>query len=141
MVRNGKDAAPVALNRDAAMAEYGEGDFGDDSKPVCVVKEIPAIKILNERADYPPAVGVFSPWIRPILKRLPWYSKGKEAGNDLAGMAIAAVAKRLAFPTDRPDILSKLQQGKDEQGRPMGREELTSEAFGQIVAGSDTVSK
>ena len=36
-----------------------------------------------------------------------------------------AVAKRLAIPTDRIDLLSKSQ--RDSEGKPMGREELTAE--------------
>ena len=80
----------------------------------------------------------------------------------LAGLAIAAVSKRLALAeagagsesesgpgsesgaragTDRVDLLSKLQEGKDDEGRPMGREELTAEAQTQLIAGSDTTSK
>ncbi|KAL5480931.1 hypothetical protein ACEPAI_9872 [Sanghuangporus weigelae] len=50
-----------------------------------------------------------------------------------------SLAKRLTFPTDRPDILSKLQQGKDEEGRPMSREEVTEEAFAQLLFLCDNV--
>jgi len=53
---------------------------------------------------------------------------------------VAAVAKRLASPAYRTDLLSKLQQGKDEDGNPMGRAELTAEALTQLIAGSDTTS-
>jgi len=61
----------------------------------------------------------------------------------LAGLAIAAVNKRLSTPDQgRPtDLLSKLQTGKDDSGNPMGREELTAEALTQLIAGSDTTSK
>jgi benzoate 4-monooxygenase len=61
----------------------------------------------------------------------------------LAGIAIAAVEKRLADPSasDRGDLLSKLQEGKDEKGKPMGKEELTSEALTQLIVGNDTISK
>ena len=59
----------------------------------------------------------------------------------LAGIAIAQVAKRLTTPTDRTDLLGKLQEGKDDEGNPMGREELTAEALTQLIAGSDTTSK
>ena len=140
MVRNGRDAAPVAVDHKAVMESYGNS-FADETKPTFAVREIPAVKILDKRSKYGPALGVLPSWVRPLIGRLPWYMKGKEAGKDLVGMAIAAVAKRLAFPTDRPDILAKLQQGKDEEGRPMGREELTAEAFAQLIAGSDTISK
>ena len=78
---------------------------------------------------------------RPFAQRIPWFANGSRAVKNLAGLAVAAVAKRLAAPTDRTDLLSKLQEGKDEDGRPMGREELTAEALTQLIAGSDTTSK
>lgn len=45
------------------------------------------------------------------------------------------------MPSDRNDLLSKLQKGKDAEGNPMGRAELTAEALTQLIAGSDTTSK
>ncbi|OBZ77504.1 Benzoate 4-monooxygenase [Grifola frondosa] len=48
--------------------------------------------------------------------------------------------QRFNTPTDRADLLGKLQEGRDEEGRPMGREELTAEALTQLIAGSDTTS-
>jgi benzoate 4-monooxygenase len=54
---------------------------------------------------------------------------------------VAAVEKRLQEPSDRNDLLSKLQHGKDAEGNPMGRAELTAEALTQLIAGSDTTSK
>lgn len=87
-------------------------------------------------------MGVLPPWWRPYVKRfIPWFSKGDQAVKNLAGLAIAAVSKRLNQPTYRVDLLSKLQEGKDDEGRPMGREELTAEALTQLIAGSDTTSK
>jgi len=75
-----------------------------------------------------------------LKKFHPWYRKGSVATANLAGLAIAAVSKRLKSPTDRVDLLSKLQQGKDDEGKPMGRPELTAEALTQLIAGSDTTS-
>ena len=49
--------------------------------------------------------------------------------------------RRGTAPTDRTDLLGKLQEGKDDEGNPMGREELTAEALTQLIAGSDTTSK
>jgi len=51
-----------------------------------------------------------------------------------------AVAKRLATSTDRVDLLSKLQEGRDGNGNPMGKTELTAEALTLLIAGSDTTS-
>jgi len=79
-------------------------------------------------------------WSRPYAKKLPWFAKGSKAVKNLAGIAIAAVDKRLTTPSDRVDLLARLQEGKDEEGQPMGRSELTAEALTQLIAGSDTTS-
>ncbi|KDQ19990.1 hypothetical protein BOTBODRAFT_27392 [Botryobasidium botryosum FD-172 SS1] len=125
MIEAGKDAAPIA--------EIGQSDKAQ-------VKYVPAIKTLNDRGDFSASMGVLPPWIRPYVKRIPWYSKGNQAVANLAGIAVAAVNKRLAEPTDRNDLLTRLQQGKDENGQPMCKEELTAEALTQLIAGSDTTS-
>ncbi|CAE6539806.1 unnamed protein product, partial [Rhizoctonia solani] len=123
------------------------------------VKYVPAVQVLNDRGDYSASMGVLPKWIRPIMKYLPWYARGNTAVQCLAGMAIAAVERRLKFglPDEdleeegeideklargkkRTDLLEKLMQGKDENGAPMGREELTAEALTQLIAGSDTTS-
>ena len=136
MIAAAKDSAPVAKSAEQGLSVYGQ----DPSK--CETIAIPAIKILNDRGEYSAAMGVLPPWLRPIVKRyIPWYSRGSNAVKNLAGLAVAAVAKRLASPAYRADVLSKLQQGKDEDGNPMGREELTAEALTQLIAGSDTTSK
>ncbi|KAF8756989.1 Cytochrome P450 monooxygenase [Rhizoctonia solani] len=123
------------------------------------VKYVPAVQVLNDRGDYSASMGVLPMWIRPIMKYVPWFSRGNTAVQCLAGMAIAAVERRLKFglpdePLEeeeeideklskgkkRTDLLEKLMQGKDENGAPMGREELTAEALTQLIAGSDTTS-
>ncbi|QRW07861.1 cytochrome P450 family protein [Ceratobasidium sp. AG-Ba] len=103
------------------------------------IKYVSAVRVLNDRGDYSASMGVLPAWC-------------------LAGMAVAAVEKRLKFglPEEasdedegfedgvlkrgRNDLLEKLMQGKDENGEPMGREELTAEALQQLIAGSDTTS-
>ncbi|KAL4079574.1 cytochrome P450 [Scleroderma citrinum] len=133
MIENGKDSAPVAVAQEAAMGSYG-------SKEGCEVVHIPAVQILNRRGEFSASMGVLPPHWRPYVRLLPWYGKGSAAVKNLAGLAVAAVAKRLTTPTDRVDLLSKLQEGRDDEGNPMGREELTAEALTQLIAGSDTTS-
>ena len=136
MLKAGKDIAPVAKSQSDAMAAYGNEDAKVD------IGYFPAVKILNDRGDYSASMGVLPPWMRPLLKKFhPWYRSGNAAVANLAGIAIAAIAQRLSTPTDRVDLLSKLQQGKDDEGKPMGRPELTAEALTQLIAGSDTTSK
>ena len=136
MVQAAKDIAPVARSHNDAMAAYGDEGAKVD------VQYFPAVRILNERGDYSASMGVLPPWIRALLKKFhPWYRKGNASTARLAGLAVAAVSKRLKSPTDRVDVLSKLQAGKDDAGKPMGPPELTAEALTQLIAGSDTTSK
>lgn len=128
------DAAPVATEHKDAMASYGA-----DNAPK--VTYFPAVQVLNDRGEYSASMGVLPPHWRPLVVRfIPWYRNGGKAVQRLAGIAIAAVSKRLTAPTDRADLLGKLQEGKDDEGNPMGREELTAEALTQLIAGSDTTS-
>ena len=136
MLKAAKDIAPVARSKDDAMAAYGDEEAKVD------IEYFPAARILNERGDYVASLGVLPMWARTFLGKFhPWYRKGGIALENLNGLAIAAVCQRLKTPTDRVDILSKLQQGKDDEGKPMGRLELTAEAVTQLVAGSDTAAK
>ncbi|KAG0141431.1 hypothetical protein CROQUDRAFT_663840 [Cronartium quercuum f. sp. fusiforme G11] len=41
---------------------------------------------------------------------------------------------------DRKDHLARLHEGKDANGNPMGRDELTAEALMQLIAECDTTS-
>jgi len=133
MIEAGADSASVAVHDDnAANIDAAE-------KKLEIIR-VPAVKILNDRGEYSASMGVLPVWFRPYAKKLPWFAKGSRAVKNLAGIAIAAVDKRLATPTDRVDLLTRLQQGKDEEGNPMGRSELTAEALTQLIAGSDTTS-
>ncbi|CUA74703.1 Benzoate 4-monooxygenase [Rhizoctonia solani] len=142
----------VAAQKDIAPMMEHAGEKAE-------VKYVPAVQVLNDRGDYSASMGVLPKWIRPIMRYLPWYARGNTAVQCLAGMAIAAVERRLKFglPEEtleeeeeadeklakgkkRTDLLEKLMQGKDESGAPMGREELTAEALTQLIAGSDTTS-
>ncbi|KAL5480946.1 hypothetical protein ACEPAI_9887 [Sanghuangporus weigelae] len=114
MVRNGRDAAPVAVDQEGTMAKYGKGDYVDDTEPVCAVREIPAIKILNDRSEYSPSLGVLPLWIRPLIRQLPWFTKGKEAligGSDTVANSSCAAAYYVAA---NPQVQAKLQKELDE---------------------------
>ncbi|KAI0415518.1 cytochrome P450 [Xylaria grammica] len=103
----------------------------------------PAVEILNRRGEVSATLGCF-PSIKPYAKWLPdpFFSQGLAAVENLAGIAIARVKDRLDNPPDinRKDLLSRLQEGRDEKGDPLGFEELTAEALTQLIAGSDTTS-
>lgn len=135
MIEAAKDIAYVPKNQDGAMDAYGKE--GATTEAV----GIPAVRILNGRGEYSMSMGVLPAWWRPFVRQIPWYRRGQSDVKTLAGIAIMAVAKRLATPTDRVDLLSKLKEAKDGNGNPMGREELTAEALTLLIAGSDTTSK
>lgn len=129
-----KDAVPVAISHEKAIAAYGSDSIE--------VEYIPAVQILNDRGTFSASLGVLAPWMRPIAKQFPWFRRGQAAVKNLAGIAVAAVAKRLTNPdVDRVDLLGKLLSARDDEGKAMPREELTAEALTQLIAGSDTTSK
>lgn len=103
----------------------------------------PAIEILNRRGEISATLGII-PKLKPYAKYIPdpFFTKGVEAVANLAKIAIARVQNRLdSPPTDaRNDLLARLQEGKNEKGKPICREELTAEALTQLIAGSDTTS-
>lgn len=125
MLQAGADLAEVRMSRDAA--------------PIYA----PAVQILNRRGEVSAALGTL-PELKPYATWLPdkFFTQGLAAVENLAGIAIARVKQRLENPPDidRKDLLSRLQEGRDEKGEPLGFEELTAEALTQLIAGSDTTS-
>ena len=133
MIKAAKDIAPVAKYQTNAMATYG------NEKAEVDVEYFPAVQILNNHGAHTALLGVLPPLLRPFWKK--FHPRGNIVTANLSGLAIAAVSKRLKAPTNRADILSKLQAGKDDEGKPMGPPELTAEALTLLIAGSDTTSK
>ncbi|KAI0030265.1 cytochrome P450 monooxygenase [Vararia minispora EC-137] len=140
MLAAAADAVPVVEEQSSAIAQYGQKAPQAESQTVKYF--IPAVRVLHKRGAHAASAGVLRPFWRAIINRIvPWYSTGHKASQDLTRMAIAAVAKRLATPvSDRIDILSRLREGKDEFGEPLGPEELTAEAQTLMLAGSDTTT-
>ncbi|KAI4268747.1 MAG: hypothetical protein LQ337_007678 [Flavoplaca oasis] len=105
----------------------------------------PAIRVLNHRGDVFATLGCL-PSLKPYAAYLPdpFIRKGLTATHNLAGIAVARVNERLQAQEDglpqRNDLLTRLMEAKDENGERLSREELTGEALGQLIAGSDTTS-
>jgi len=120
-------------------ADMAEVRASPDSPPIYAS----AIEILNRRGEVSATLGIM-PWLKPFAKYFPdpFFTQGLNAVENLAGMAIACVKNRLDNPpqNQRTDLLARLQEGKDEKGEKLGREELTAEALTQLIAGSDTTS-
>ncbi|KAG6007592.1 hypothetical protein E4U21_005790 [Claviceps maximensis] len=123
----------------AKGADVAEIRSTPDSAPVYA----PAIEILNRRGEVSATLGCY-PQLKPYAKWIPdaFFSRGLAAVQDLAGIAIARVKARIETPpkVERKDLLACLMEGKDNDGKPLAREELTAEALTQLIAGSDTTS-
>ena len=61
------------------------------------------------------------------------------AAANFAELATTVVYQRLETPTDRVDIIGKLIEGKDDEGKPMGRPELAGETIAYLNAGTGTL--
>lgn len=140
MLKSGKDLAKAAKSPEEGFKAIERVTKGGDALSIEEV-EIPYIQYLNMRAE----TNAFLAWLPPVwqavIKRLPGFAVNPHAAQKLAAMSIMAVARRLANPEPRPDMLQKLLDARDENGEPLSPEELSAEAFVLIVAGSDTIAK
>lgn len=135
----------LAFGAPFGMIEKGQDIAEVQMAPNAPPTYAPAIEVLNRRGEVSNTIGIM-PWIKPYAKYLPdpFFSKGIQAVQNLAGIAIARVNARLDAAergeVTRVDLLARLMEGKDENGNKLGREELTAEALTQLIAGSDTTS-
>lgn len=138
MLTTARDVTEIPRDQRKAMMAYGD----KASTERVEVLEVPAVKTTHGRGEYSITMGCLPAYWRPLLARcLPWVRRGRADVKRLEGIAVMAVMKRLnSPPTDRVDLLSKLQEGKDNDGKPMGRDELTAEALTFMNAGSGTTS-
>ncbi|KAG9237122.1 putative benzoate 4-monooxygenase [Amylocarpus encephaloides] len=133
----------LAFGQPFGMLEKGKDITEIKMTPDSPVTYAPAVEVLNRRGEVSGTLGCL-PQLKPYAKYLPdpFFSQGLQAVQNLAGIAVARVSQRLDGKQDptRVDLLARLMEGKDENGKPMGREELTAEALTQLIAGSDTTS-
>ena len=132
----------LAFGAPFGMLEHGRDVAEIRKTPDSPVTYAPAIEVLNRRGEVSGTLGCLPQW-KPYAKHLPdpFFSKGVKAVENLAGIAVARVSQRLDNPNpERVDLLARLMQGKDAEGKPLGRSELTAEALTQLIAGSDTTS-
>ncbi|PSR72287.1 hypothetical protein PHLCEN_2v11879 [Hermanssonia centrifuga] len=134
MTAEAKDTTEIAKSQDDALDSFGI------EKAQLEYETIAAVKTVNDRSTYAISIAVLPNWWVPMVRRLPWYSSGKNAMEAIATMAVTAVAKRLRTPSIRNDLLTKLLEGQDEKGNKMGSLELSAEAMTFLIAGSDTTS-
>lgn len=102
-----------------------------------------AVETLNRRGDITNTLGAM-PELRHYAKWLPdpFFRQGTQANKHVIGIAIARVKDRTENPpkTNRQDILQRLIEARDDDGKPLFFSELVAEALSQLIAGSDTTS-
>ncbi|KAG0141432.1 hypothetical protein CROQUDRAFT_51696 [Cronartium quercuum f. sp. fusiforme G11] len=132
----------LAFGEPFGMIERGEDYAEVEPENGGKLLHLSAAKILNVRGEFSMAQGCLPSWMRRVTPYLdPWYARGAASVENLAGIARNRVKKRLeGGAQDRKDLLARLHEGKDANGNPMGRDELTAEALTQLIAGSDTTS-
>ena len=65
-----------------------------------------------------------------------------QAVEDIEGVAVTCVNQRLEQNNQisQKDLSARLLESRDNDGNPIGRDELIAEAMTQLIAGSDTIS-
>lgn len=138
----------LAFGAPFGMVDKGRDECEAQLEPHGPIVLAPGAETLNRRGEVSSTLGLLlslKPWAKYLPD--PFFSKGIKAVHTLHGIAEAAVTKRLygaekgaSEKKQRNDILDMLVNAKDDQGDPMPRQELVSEALTQLIAGSDTVS-
>lgn len=133
----------LAFGAPFGMLEAGADVAELRATPDAPITYAPAVEILNRRGEISATLGIIPEFI-PWAKYFPdeFFYKGVEAVANLAKIAIASVRTRIDSPPAdaRTDLLSRLQESRDDKGNPISRDELTAEALTQLIAGSDTTS-
>ncbi|EKM51941.1 uncharacterized protein PHACADRAFT_101826 [Phanerochaete carnosa HHB-10118-sp] len=133
MLEAGKDTALVPVSEEQAMKSFGQQDTDLEWAT------IPTIKLLNETVPWIFFLGCLPPQARFLMSKLQSFNAG--ASRKLfQKLGVAAVSKRLSSEATRRDFLSQLVAARDDEGKPLSAQELTSEALNLIIAGSDTTS-
>ena len=140
MLKSGRDTAKVAKSAEEGLKAIDTISKGGDALSI-EEEEIPYIEYLSARAETNACLAWLPPTWKRILQKLPVFSAHPLTGRKLAALSIMAVARRLANPNPRQDMLQKLLEARDDEGKALSPQELSAEAFVLIVAGSDTIAK
>lgn len=162
MLLSARDSVPVVKSSESGFATItrNKPDNAASGLPTSEIEmdEIPAVKTVNNRSECFAFLGAV-PWRwRPLVQSLPFLGYGDQWAKAFGNMAVAAIARRLAEIHAQTkdnteengrseddlhdgDMLEKLLMGRDDQGKPLRPEELSSEAVTFLGAGSDTTAK
>ena len=140
MVKAGKDMARVAKSFKEGFKAIEKLSKGSGELEL-ETEDIPYIETLSTRAESNASLGWLSPTLRWVAQQLPAFRARPTASRKLNALAVMSVARRLANPNPREDMLQRLLDARDDDGKPLSPEELSAEAFVLIVTGSDTIAK
>ncbi|KXN87780.1 Benzoate 4-monooxygenase [Leucoagaricus sp. SymC.cos] len=91
---------------------------------------VPVVNLFNSRGELNSTLTAI-PHRRPLARRPP--AQGSRDVKTVTGI-FAAFSKRFVAPTDRVDLLNKLQSSRDANDKPMDGDELTAEALTLLIA-------
>lgn len=140
MVKSGRDMARVAKSFEEGVKAI-EKLSTESGELELETEDIPYIETLAAGAESNASLGWLSPPLRWLVQQVPALTARPAATKKLNAFTIMSIARRLANPNPRQDMLQKLLEAKDDDGKPLSPEELSGEAFTLIVAGSDTIAK
>lgn len=140
MLKSGKDIARVAKSPAEGFRAIEKIAAGEEGLSM-ETEDIPWIETLSTRFEANGPLGFLSSGWRRVMQRLPYYNHSPESGKKLGALATMSVARRMANPDARPDMLQKLLDARDDVGNPLSPTELAAEAMVLIIAGSDTIAK
>ena len=135
MLRATLDVLPLVKSLTGAVS-YGDGSAKGN------VEYFPIVKVIRECPCIVGSLGDLPKWTWPLMKKFHlWYRMEDTAAANLLGLAIAVVSNRLETHIDRVDLLGKLVQGKDHNGKTMDISELVGEAAAYIGAATSATSR
>ncbi|CCM04277.1 uncharacterized protein FIBRA_06448 [Fibroporia radiculosa] len=130
----------AAAKDETWVAKYPRGEVKTLEKSAFEMVKISVINVLAAGFEINSVLGFLPSFWWPLAKWHPRIREGNAASAKLAGLSIASVSKRLENSDAREDMLQSLLEGRDEDGNPMGPDEVAAEALGLIIAGADTIA-
>ncbi|KAJ1300380.1 hypothetical protein OPQ81_005199 [Rhizoctonia solani] len=117
-------------------------------EPLRGTVEIPVVKTISRAGVTIMTVGVFPSWARKFLRLLPWNILGFFDLLNLFKLSTTSVDARLKRGPRKDmedgkqsiDLIDKLLEARNEDGKPLSFNELCAEAVLLLIAGSDTTS-
>lgn len=146
MLKSGRDTAMVAKNLEEGFKAIEKISQGCTDLSI-EEEEMPYIELFGTLAEGDACLGWLPRHWQTIIQRFPGsgynLSSRTVMRKKLGALATMAIARRMAnfSANGRPDMLQKLLEARDDEGKPLKPEELSAEAIVLIVAGSDTIAK